>query len=169
MASISPHPELKQFGDLTVDDFERHPIWLNCHVVDYDESWYEETDEETFRPWSGPIPVAPESYYLIRADFTAADGSRFAGFLTPCTSDWPYKTTHPHIFVDRHLIGFWEGSTPIVARLRSRLYEGSRKSASQLFPFRACTSPGLIEPAVQDFVEGFYAIARFGEAPTVGH
>jgi hypothetical protein len=68
---------------LTADDFERLPIWLHCHVVDYDEPWYEETDEETFRPWTGPLPVAPESHFLVRADFTAADGSRFVGFLTP--------------------------------------------------------------------------------------
>jgi hypothetical protein len=47
-------PELKQFGDLTVDDFARCPAWISCHVQDYDEPWYDETDEETFRPWTGP-------------------------------------------------------------------------------------------------------------------
>lgn len=46
-------PELKQFGDLTHEDFDRHPVWIGCHVADYDELWYEDTDEETFRPWTG--------------------------------------------------------------------------------------------------------------------
>jgi hypothetical protein len=43
-------PELKQFGDLTPADFERHPGWIGCHTADYDGAWYDETDEETFRP-----------------------------------------------------------------------------------------------------------------------
>jgi hypothetical protein len=48
-------PELRQFGSLTAEDFERIPVWLACHVADYDEPWYDETDEETFRPWSGDL------------------------------------------------------------------------------------------------------------------
>ena len=62
-------PELKQFSDLTPSDFERHPIWVDCHVVDYDEPWYDDTDEETYRPWAGPLPVEIGSSVLVRADF----------------------------------------------------------------------------------------------------
>lgn len=60
-------PLLRQFGDLTPADFKAHPVWVNCHVIDYDESWYEETDEETFRPWlkSTPVdPAGPCSWYV---------------------------------------------------------------------------------------------------------
>jgi hypothetical protein len=162
-------PELKQFSDLTPSDFERHPVWVNCHVVDYDEPWYDDTDEETVRPWAGPIPVARGDSLLVRADFVAADGSRFTGFLTPSESSWPYATNQPHLFAGPFMIGFWEGAVPGVARLRSRLYEVTGKSAEKLFPFRAATSAGLVEPPVEDLVEGFYSIERLGAEPRIGH
>jgi hypothetical protein len=38
-------PELKQFGDLVEADFRRHPVWIQCHIVDYDEPWHDETDD----------------------------------------------------------------------------------------------------------------------------
>ena len=50
-----PKPELKQFADLTPTDFERHPVWIACHAEDYAEPWFNETDEETFRPWMGAL------------------------------------------------------------------------------------------------------------------
>jgi hypothetical protein len=43
-----PKPELKQFGDLSHTDFERHPAWVACHAEDFAEPWFNETDEETF-------------------------------------------------------------------------------------------------------------------------
>jgi hypothetical protein len=60
-------PELKQFGDLTPADFERHPVWIACHWEDEGEPWYDETDEATFRPWTGALPAAPsEGMFLVR-------------------------------------------------------------------------------------------------------
>jgi hypothetical protein len=32
------------------DDLITHPVWVSCHSVDYDEPWYDGTNEETFRP-----------------------------------------------------------------------------------------------------------------------
>ena len=63
-------PELKQFGDLTRKDFERCPVWIGCHTADYDEPWYDDTDEETFRPWTGALPAdASQGMLLVRATF----------------------------------------------------------------------------------------------------
>lgn len=45
----SPRPLLRQFNDLRPQDFEEHSVWVNCHVIDYDEPWYDDTDAETFR------------------------------------------------------------------------------------------------------------------------
>ena len=50
-------PVLKQFGDLSPRDFADHRVWVACHVEEYDEPWYEGTDEETFGPWNGRLPV----------------------------------------------------------------------------------------------------------------
>jgi hypothetical protein len=66
-------------------------------------------------------------------------------------------------------MALWEGAVPGVARLRSRLYEVTGKSAEKLFPFRAATSAGLVEPPVEDLVEGFYSIERLGAEPRIGH
>ena len=69
-------PILKQFGNLTPSDFSQHPVWVNVHVIDYEEDWYNETDEETFRPWDGNLPADPsETMFLVKARLTLADGS----------------------------------------------------------------------------------------------
>lgn len=161
-------PELKQFADLTSIDFKHHPVWVACHVVDYDEPWYDDTDEETFRPWKGPLPAHGTSL-LVRAELIAADGTRFEGFLTPSDSSSQYETTHPHIFAGQFTIGFWEGGIPDLTKLRNKLYEVTGKLAAELFPMRAITLPGLVEPAVEALVEGFYSIERFGAKPRIGH
>src|ERR1035438_5255113 len=77
-------PELRQFGDLTREDFDRHAVWIGCHTTDYDETWHEDTDEETFRPWTGKLPADPtEGMLLVKATFELPDGSRHPGFVTP--------------------------------------------------------------------------------------
>jgi hypothetical protein len=77
-------PELKQFGDLTAADFERHPVWIGCHTADYEEPWYEQTDEETFRPRTGDLPADPsEGMLLVRATIQLRDGTTLPGFVTP--------------------------------------------------------------------------------------
>ena len=73
-------PELKQFGDLTPADFDRHPVWVGCHTVDYDEAWYEDTDEETFRPWAGILPVTEsQDMLLVRQPSHYAMGAGIPG------------------------------------------------------------------------------------------
>ena len=57
---MSP-PTLKQFGDLSPLDFDASPVWVQCHIIDYDEPWYDDTDEETFRPWDRALPVDPDN------------------------------------------------------------------------------------------------------------
>ena len=77
-------PEFKQFDTLTQADFDRFPIWLAVHTCDYGQPWYEETDEETFRPWMGPVPVDPSlGIILARSHFVLADGAQFVGFISP--------------------------------------------------------------------------------------
>jgi hypothetical protein len=50
-------PELKQVGD-----------------------WYEESDEEAFRPWTGELPAdAPAGMLLVNATFELKDGSTIRG------------------------------------------------------------------------------------------
>src|SRR4030095_15873204 len=108
-------PELRQFGDLRLADFERYPIWLHVRLNDTDEPWYDDADEETFRPWTGPLPVSVSTQLLVRADFILADGCHLDGFITPeyipesARAGVP-RTLFPHVFLssDRP-VGFWQG------------------------------------------------------------
>ena len=79
-------PILKQFGDLTPADFKQYPIWVSVHSLGYGEEWYDETDEETFRPWLGERPVGAQEMFLVSARFTFADGTEYDGFVTPAIS-----------------------------------------------------------------------------------
>ncbi len=89
-------PLLKQFSELTEDDFAQHPVWIAVHTVDYDEPWYDETDEETFRPWLGPLPIDPsEGMFLVKADFELHNGRHLNGFVTPAFPDDTLGTVQP--------------------------------------------------------------------------
>jgi hypothetical protein len=93
-------PELKQFGNLAPADFLANPVWIASHTADYVEAWYEETDEETFRPWTGALPVSPsEGMLLVRATLELRDGSHHSGFVTPAFKDEDLGALQPHIFV----------------------------------------------------------------------
>lgn len=82
-------PILKQEGDLTPADFKRHPAWVSVHNFDSDEPWYEQSDEETFRPWTGPLPFREaRGFVLFAATFRLADGSLFAGYCRSVRDDW---------------------------------------------------------------------------------
>jgi len=81
---IQDKPILKQFSELRLSDFEKYPVWVNCHVIDYEESWYDDTDEETFRPWLEETPVDPgHTIFLVKSTLTLNDGTVFCGFITP--------------------------------------------------------------------------------------
>jgi hypothetical protein len=82
-------PEMKQECDLSPADFVRQPVWLGVHNYDSDELWYEQSDEETFRPWTGPLPFAEtRGFVLVAATFKLADGSVYFGYCRSVRDDW---------------------------------------------------------------------------------
>jgi hypothetical protein len=155
-------PELKQYVDLTVADFERHPVWIGCHIADYDEPWYEQTDEETFRPWTGGLPVDPsEPMLLVRATIELHDGSRHPGFVTPSLDDGDIGSQQPQIFVAGQRFGFWGGILGVDATERQAFYTAVGRNAGDVFPARFFFDPGLAT-GVSGTVEGFYRSLREG-------
>jgi hypothetical protein len=149
-------PTLKQFGDLSRGDFEVHPVWVACHTVDYEAPWYDDTDEETFRPWTDALPVDPaDGMFLVRAGVTFADGTQAEGFLTPAFEAGDMGTMQPHVFVGDRTFGFRGGMFGVPPQVQSELLELTAKSANQIFPVRVHGQPGLSEGAVDAEVPGW--------------
>ncbi|MEZ5987798.1 MAG: hypothetical protein R3F30_01460 [Planctomycetota bacterium] len=152
-------PCLVRFRDLRAEDFEHHPVWASCHSFDLYEPWFEETDEETFRPWEGHVPIDPEDgLFLVRATMTFADGRRFPGFLTPVhpEDEGDLELLRPHLFAKGLNIGFWSGVP--------RIHEGNKASFDAalgtghagVFPIEARCDVGLADGVCVATLEGFY-------------
>lgn len=156
-------PELVQFGDLRPGHFRRHPIWIQCHTADYDAPWYDETDEETFRPRLGDLPAAvSEGMLLVAARFTLQDGTELEGFLTPAPEDGAEDsldvmgTIQPHIFLPSGSpVGFWEGMVPRPV-VRQKVYEELGRSPEQVFPIQFSVLLGLVRGVASGQVQGYY-------------
>ena len=156
-----PKPELKQFGELSPADFQRHPVWIACHTEDFAEPWFNETDEETFRPWMGALPVGPsDGMSLVRATFELHDGSRHDGFLTPASKEGELGTLQPHLFVSGKSFGFWGGMAGVRPDRRTALYEALGKGPEALFPIRFSTDADLATGVAAGQIDGFYRGTR---------
>ena len=157
-------PELKQIDDLSSADFERHPVWIACHTEDFAEPWFNETDEETFRPWTGVLPVGPsDGMLLVRATFELHDGSRHDGFLTLASKEGDLGTLQPHLFVSGKSFGFWGGMAGVRANERTAFYGALGKAQEAIFPIRFSTDPDLATGVAAGQIDGFYRGTRTTE------
>jgi hypothetical protein len=156
----APRPTLVQFGALTPAHFAQHPVWVACHGVDAEQPWYDETDEETFRPWDGELPVSAEAMHLVRCTFRLNDGSEFNGFATPAVQSDDLGTMQPLLFDEsgRHH-AFWLGMFPLEAAIDTFRRAIARPS-SQVFPVRFEALPGLTSAACAGIVKGFMKLAE---------
>jgi hypothetical protein len=154
-------PRLRQFGDLSAADFERHPVWIACHTADCGEPWYGETNEETFRPWTGTLPVAPsDGMLLVRATLQLPDGTRYAGFVTPTSKDGDLGVQQPQIFVGDRRFDFWGGIRGHTAQERHALYAALGRDPDAIFPLQFNVDPRLATGSVAGEVLGFYRHRR---------
>lgn len=152
----------KQYGELTPEDFQTHPVWVSCHLADEEEVWFEETDEESFRPWLGPLPVDPSGLYLVAAAFSLADGTQLEGFVTPASPDEPYPgvlgTVQPCVFsAEGQVVCFWLGMFPQRASVQ-RAYNVLAKHPSQVFPVQFNASRELMSGVREGEIAGFYSV-----------
>ena len=84
-------PILKQIEDLTRSDFELHPVWVGVHNNNIDQPWYAQSDEQTYRPWTGPLPFSSGGQFpifFVAASFYLADGTVYSGYFNPASKDW---------------------------------------------------------------------------------
>ena len=84
-------PLLKDVTALTWADFVQHPIWIGVHNNDYGEPWYAESNDQTYRPWTGSLPFEERSQFpifLVAANFQLASGDNYPGYFNPASRDW---------------------------------------------------------------------------------
>lgn len=165
-----PKPLLRQFGDLTPKDFESHPVWVNCHVIDYEQPWYSETDEETFRPWLEATPADPElTMFLVRASLRLADGTLLTGFITPQSLQEnngkpDLGLIQPQLFLPSgKRIAFWYGVMPMPKNEISEFYSAIGKTEANVFPLTFNAEPGLAIGISSGVVPGFCSIGEGNE------
>ncbi len=153
-------PALKQFGDFSAKDFEQNAVWVACHVLDYEEPWYEETDEGTFRPWNDALPVnASNGMLLVRTKFVLADCSELTGFPTPAFKANDIGAMQPQVFVDDHIFGFWGGMVGIAQGKRNALYSALGKTPSEVFPVQFEGDKDITDGICSGRIEGFYSVS----------
>ena len=144
-------PELVQFADLTPSHFARHPVWIQCHVADHEEPWYDDTDEETFRPCTDALPVHPRlGMLLVHAELVLADGTRLEGFVTPAVEkalagpDAGLGLMQPQLFAPTgQRISFWDGMFARPSAQREAVYTVLGRRPAAVFPLlllRPCLS-----------------------------
>ncbi len=156
---MTEKPELKSFGELSQVDFARHPVWINCHVADYDEPWFDDTDEETFRPFFGGLPVDPRSgMFLVAAAATLADGTSLSAFITPSIEEGDVGALQPEVFVGDRMFGFWGGMIGVAESYRIALYGALGKTESEVFPLRVVAVPGLALGVAEAVVPGWMTV-----------
>lgn len=154
---------VKQFAELTEQDFVAHPVWVAVHGMDEEEDWYDDCDEESFRPWPGSLPVGPEEgMLLVRAQFTLADGTPLGGFITPQSAGKALSlgVVQPQIFTPTGLQSFWGGMFPCPASERASFYKNMDKTENQIFPIAFSADLALASGQVAGTIDGFYALEK---------
>lgn len=148
-------PTLKQFADLSSGDFEVTPIWIACHVVDFDEAWYDDTDEETFRPYTGSVPADSTELLLVSATATLNDGTVYPAFVTPADDAGDLAALQPHLFVGGDSYGFWGGIIGIPDERRRAFLDTCGKDMRDVFPIRFVADPALSTGVTHTEVSGW--------------
>ncbi len=159
-------PELKQFGDLSMGDFDRYPVWASCHSFDSEEPWYDETDEETFRSWKLALPVDPaDGMFLVKATFHLPDGREFSGFVTPAHPEAGANLglIQPYIALAGRVFAFWGGMVGVPPERRDAFYTALGGRRTDVFPIQFSTLPGLASGVTSGVIMGFYRSPVFDD------
>lgn len=173
--NVMERPLLKQLGSVTLADFEKFPVWVLCHTTDYDEEWYDDTDEATVRPWSDNIPIdAKSAIFFIRAHFVLADGAEMKGFVSYMTNpQWKIVandigSTQPVLLhPSGKQIPFWYGVIKITSEDMNRIYTLLGKDRKMVFPIRYRVDDNLIVVEQKGEIDGFYSYRQVDSGAVV--
>jgi len=140
----------RQVYELTLDDLLTSPVWEFA----LDEEGEPDQDEATVRPYPVTSVLDPSvGMLIVAARFWLADGTRFAGYLTPPSSDdRSLGAIQPQIITDSGQISFWCGRCQPD---KTRAYQLLGREAASVFPIRFESGIPLIGGAVSGTLPGF--------------
>ena len=112
---MSNSPIFRNCDEIAPSDFAEHPIWVSCHLVDYEETWYDDVDEEAFRAHVAALPIDRSMVAYISAKFITSNGTELSGYIENWGESNDRNTVldfSPTIFgVDGYRIDLWHGAT----------------------------------------------------------
>lgn len=143
----------KQVYELTVEDFDQHPVWEFA----LDEEGEEGQDEATVRPRLVGGPVDPaEGMVVVKSRFALADGTSMAGYVTPPSpSSSDLGTIQPQILTQQGQVPFWCGAFKPASEDLAQNYGRLGRTAEKVFPVRFTSEVEIVGGPVIGILNGF--------------
>jgi hypothetical protein len=150
----------KQVYDLTRQDLEQFPVWEFA----LDEEGEPGQDEATVKPRADlDTGVAPEEgLFVVRAEFKAADGSAFDGFVTPEPAG-DLGAVQPSVVTNEGHVSFWFGMVKPDSEALGKSYATLGVKRGELFPITFRTVVPVNGRSMDGDVPGFMYLDSGGE------
>ena len=155
----------KQVAELQLSDLHEFPIWEFA----LGEEGLDGQDEETVRPRPDIAQVDPRAgMFLVRAEFAAADGTAFEGFISP-DERRHVAYLQPTIVADGRHLRFWFGTVAPAPAVLETNYRVLGKTPPELFPVSYHSLVDTTDGRVAGTLDGFmhYAAGSTSEIVSV--
>jgi hypothetical protein len=147
----------RQVYELRIEDLRDHPVWEFA----LDEEDEEDQDEATVRPVDSSVPVDPSAgMFIVRANFTFADGTKATGYITPPpTSDEDLGTIQPQIVALGGQVGLWCGMlVPEPQQIKAFYALLGKSKGTEVFPLQFVSDVPLAGGPIAGTVPGFLVL-----------
>jgi hypothetical protein len=168
---MTARPDSKPRDELGPDDFASHPVWIDSGWMDRDEPWFDPDEcEGTVRPWTShlPAPAGEESFLLVRAAFTLADGTRLSGYVTPQPRGQEpcLGFVQPRLFAPSgQPLQVWFGLHDLTfEETRAEFYAALGKGPAEVFPARFEIEEGLTTGQLTGTIRGLGRMTKDQDA-----
>ena len=142
----------KPLNALTREDLISHAVWEFAG----DEEAAEGQDETTVRPYLGALPAERAYNLLSRADFVAASGNRYIGYVSASPgTEADISTFQPVIVCDAGQVGFWYGAVVPSERELRENFSKLETVYEHLFPITYRSSDGALSRPVEGMITAF--------------
>ncbi len=168
-------PIFRNYDDIGPSELASFPVWVCCHLTDYDEPWYEDVDDEAYRAWTDTSPIGKDTVAIVAASFRTNTGTLLHGFIETWgdSSGNTVLDLKPTIFdADGQRISFWHGATyqfgtdhldDSIARFE-RLLGGPM---ADQFPVHVDVKPNVIGVVLAEKFPGFASFTGPGKTTVI--